>query len=104
MNKTVEGDIEGEAGGETLKATTSNRFMPMQAPQKTAQFDTDDCEEPTTFHVSWKFPRHTARTQQCLPWGKPGKLTKPDENDHTVNWLRWRSNNHSMTATQMLHT
>ena len=52
MNKTVEGDIEGEAGGETLKATTSNRFMPMQAPQKTAQFDTDDCEEPTMFHVS----------------------------------------------------
>ena len=53
--------------------------------------------------VSWKFPPHTARSQQRLHWGKPGKSTKPDENDHTVNRLPRLSDNHSTTTTPMLN-
>ena len=53
--------------------------------------------------VSWKFPLHTARSQQRLLWGKPGKLTKPDENDHTVNRLPRLSDHHSTTTTPMLN-
>ena len=49
----MEGDIEGEGGGEKLKTTASNRFTLMQLPKKNAQFDTPDCDKPTMFHVSW---------------------------------------------------
>ena len=53
--------------------------------------------------VSWKFSPHTTRSQQRLLWGKTGKPTKPDENDHTVNRLPQLSNDHSTTTTPTLN-